>query len=324
HIEVQIFGNGSGGVIAIGERDCSIQRRNQKVIEETPAPGISPQIRGQLFAAATKLGKIVNYASAGTVEFIYDNAEQKFYFLEVNTRLQVEHGVTEEVSGIDLVEWMIRLAAGELPALESLVPASQGHSIQARIYAEDPNKNFQPSSGLLTEVVFPANTRVDTWIETGTEISPYYDPLIAKIIVKGTNRGEALAKLARAIQQTRIYGIETNQSYLQAVLRNDLFQRGEVSTKLLAQLEYRPVTIDVLEAGTQTSVQDYPGRLGYWAVGVPPSGPMDMFAFRVGNRLLGNSSDAAGLEITMSGPTLRFNTACDVCLTGAAMRVELD
>ncbi|MEY2605623.1 MAG: urea carboxylase [Verrucomicrobiota bacterium] len=324
HIEVQIFGDGEGKVLALGERDCSVQRRNQKVIEETPAPELSHKIRAELCDAATRLGESVNYASAGTVEFIYDTIARKFYFLEVNTRLQVEHGVTEEVSGIDLVEWMIRLAAGELAPLETLVPSMSGHSVQVRIYAEDPNKNFQPSSGLLTEVAFAADARVDTWIETGTEISPYYDPLIAKIIVKGNNRGEALAKLARAIQQTRIYGIETNQSYLQAVLRNDLFQRGEVSTKLLAQLEYRPVTIDVLEAGTQTSVQDYPGRLGYWAVGVPPSGPMDMFAFRVGNRLLGNSSDAAGLEITMSGPTLRFNTACDVCLTGAAMRVELD
>ena len=324
HIEVQIFGDGKGKVLALGERDCSVQRRNQKVIEETPAPELSHKIRAELCDAATRLGESVNYASAGTVEFIYDTIARKFYFLEVNTRLQVEHGVTEEVSGIDLVEWMIRLAADQLAPLETLVPSMSGHSVQVRIYAEDPNKNFQPSSGLLTEVAFAAEARVDTWIETGTEISPYYDPLIAKIIVKGNNRGEALAKLARAIQQTRIYGIETNQSYLQAVLRNDLFQRGEVSTKLLAQLEYRPATIDILEAGTQTSVQDYPGRLGYWAVGVPPSGPMDMFAFRMGNRLLGNSSDAAGLEITMSGPTLRFNADCDICLTGATMRVELD
>jgi urea carboxylase len=324
HIEVQIFGNGKGKVLALGERDCSVQRRNQKVIEETPAPGLSHEIRAELCNAATRLGEAVNYASAGTVEFIYDAIARKFYFLEVNTRLQVEHGVTEEVSGIDLVEWMIRLAADELSPLETLVSSTSGHSVQVRIYAEDPNKNFQPSSGLLTEVAFAAGARVDTWIETGTEISPYYDPLIAKIVVKGIDRGEALDKLAKALQQTRIYGIETNQAYLQTVLRNDLFQRGEVSTKLLAQLEYRPITIDVLEAGTQTSVQDYPGRLGYWAVGVPPSGPMDMLAFRVGNRLLGNSSNAAGLEITMSGPTLRFNADCDICLTGATMRAELD
>jgi urea carboxylase len=324
HIEVQIFGDGKSKVLALGERDCSVQRRNQKVIEETPAPGLRDEIRAELCNAATRLGEAVNYASAGTVEFIYDAIARRFYFLEVNTRLQVEHGVTEEVSGIDLVEWMIRLAADEFPPLETLVPSMSGHSVQVRIYAEDPNKNFQPSSGLLTEVAFAAGARVDTWIETGTEISPYYDPLVAKIIVKGINRGEALGKLTKALQQTRIYGIETNQAYLQTVLGNDLFQQGEVSTQLLAQLEYRPVTIDVLEAGTQTSVQDYPGRLGFWAVGVPPSGPMDMLAFRVGNRLLGNSSEAAGLEITMSGPTLRFNADCDICLTGAGMRTELD
>jgi urea carboxylase len=324
HVEVQIFGDGKGKVLALGERDCSVQRRNQKVVEETPAPRLSQQIRSELSDAATRLGETVNYASAGTVEFIYDTIAKEFYFLEVNTRLQVEHGVTEEVSGIDLVEWMIRLAADELPALEPLVLPMNAHSVQARIYAEDPNKNFQPSSGLLTEVTFATDARVDTWIETGTEVSPYYDPLIAKIIVKGENRDDAIAKLAKALEQTRIYGIETNQAYLQAVLRNDLFRQGAVSTKLLQQLEFRPATIDVLEAGTQTSVQDYPGRLGYWAVGVPPSGPMDSLAFRLGNRLLGNSSDAAGLEITMSGPTLQFNADGDVCLTGAPMQVELD
>ena len=324
HIEVQIFGDGAGGILALGERDCSTQRRNQKVIEETPAPGISEQLRRALFDAATRLGQTVNYSSAGTVEFIYDVVVQKFYFLEVNTRLQVEHGVTEEVTGIDLVEWMIRLAAGDLPSLETLVPSAGGHSIQVRIYAEDPNKNFQPSSGLLTEVFFGSDARVDTWIETGTEVSPYYDPLVAKVVVKADSREKALAKLGRSLAESRIYGIETNQAYLQAVLENDQFRRGEVSTQFLAGFEFQSATIDVLEPGTQTSVQDYPGRLGYWDVGVPPSGPMDMLAFRIGNRLLGNSSDAAGLEFTVSGPTLRFNTDCDACLTGAPMQVKLD
>jgi urea carboxylase len=324
HIEVQIFGDGKGAVLALGERDCSVQRRNQKVIEETPAPGISDDIRAELFDAARRLGKTVNYASAGTVEFIYDSVTKEFFFLEVNTRLQVEHGVTEEVTGIDLVEWMIRLAAGELPALETLAPLTRGHSIQLRVYAEDPNKNFQPSAGLLTQVAFTPNARVDTWIETGTEISPYYDPLIAKVIVNGRNRAEALSRAENALERTRIYGIETNQAYLSAILRDERFRQGRVSTRLLDQLAFRSATVDVLEPGTQTTVQDYPGRLRYWAVGVPPSGPMDIFAFRIGNRLLSNTSGAAGLEMTLAGPTLRFNTDCDVCLTGAAMRAELD
>jgi urea carboxylase len=324
HVEVQIFGDGRGQVLAIGERDCSIQRRNQKVIEETPAPGLSSAVRKSLFEVAVNLGQSVNYASAGTVEFIYDSASEQFYFLEVNTRLQVEHGVTEAVSGIDLVEWMIRLAAGELPPLETLIPICEGHSIQVRIYAEDPNKNFQPSAGLLTEVAFPEDARIDTWVEQGTEISPFYDPLIAKIIVKSNDRRGVLAKMKDALQQTRIYGIETNQSYLESVLEDEQVARGEYTTRLLLSFDYKPATLDVLEPGTQTSVQDYPGRLGYWAVGVPPSGPMDALAFRFGNRLLGNPSTAAGLEVTISGPTLRFNSDCDFCLTGAAMKAELD
>jgi len=324
HVEVQIFGDGKGQVLAVGERDCSIQRRNQKVVEETPAPNLSDAVRKRLFEVAVSLGKTVNYASAGTVEFIYDSLAQTFYFLEVNTRLQVEHGVTEAVTGIDLVEWMIRLTAGELPPLETLISVSEGHSIQVRLYAEDPNKNFQPSSGLLTEVLFPNDTRIDTWVERGTEISPYYDPLIAKIIVKGGDRQGALTKMKNALQQTRIYGIETNQSYLAAVLENEQVKRGEVTTRLLSSIKYKPATLDVLESGTQTSVQDYPGRLGFWAVGVPPSGPMDALAFRFGNRLLGNAPEAAGLEITISGPTLRFNTDCDFCLTGAVMKADLD
>jgi urea carboxylase len=324
HIEVQIFGDGKGQILAIGERDCSIQRRNQKVIEETPAPNLSESVRKRLFEAAIGLGKAVQYTSAGTVEFIYDQVAQKFYFLEVNTRLQVEHGVTEEVAGVDLVEWMIRLAADELPPLGTLVPCCQGHSMEARIYAEDPNKNFQPSSGLLTEVNFPEDTRIDTWIERGTEVSPYYDPLIAKVIVKGDDRQDALAKMKKALRQTRIYGIETNQSYLESVLESQEVRQGNATTSLLSGFNFRPETLDVLEPGTQTSVQDYPGRLGYWAVGVPPSGPMDALAFRLGNRLLGNISEAAGLEITISGPTLRFNAGGEFCLTGAPMEAELD
>ena len=156
HIEVQVFGDGAGTVLALGERDCSVQRRNQKVIEETPAPGLTDAQRAELHATAVRLAQAVNYRSAGTVEFVYDAATGQFYFLEVNTRLQVEHGVTEQVTGVDLVAWMVRLAAGDLPPLATLAPTPQGASIQVRLYAEDPAKNFQPSAGLLTEVVFPA------------------------------------------------------------------------------------------------------------------------------------------------------------------------
>ena len=324
HIEAQIFGDGRGKVIALGERDCSVQRRNQKVIEETPAPGISEEQRQNLLDTAVRLAQAVKYRSAGTVEFVYDVDAEQFYFLEVNTRLQVEHCVTEEVTGFDLVEWMIQLAIGQMPDLDSIVVKPQGASIQARIYAEDTDKNFQPSSGLLTEVLFPDFARVDSWIETSTEVTPFYDPLLAKIIVKGANRQEAIAKLQEALAASRIKGIETNLEYLSVIAASPVFAAAAQTTKFCESLEYHPRSIDVLEPGTQTTVQDYPGRVGYWDIGVPPSGPFDAYAFRLGNRILGNDEKAAGLEITVTGPTLTFNHATTICLTGAQTSATLN
>ena len=324
HVEVQIFGDGRGNVIALGERDCSTQRRNQKVIEETPAPGLTDEMRAALFEAAVKLGREVGYRSAGTVEFVYDVPAKAFYFLEVNTRLQVEHGVTELVTGLDLVEWMLRVAAGDPPDLAAYRHAPQGSSIQVRIYAEDPGKNFQPSSGLLTEVTLPEDARCDHWIEAGTEVSPYYDPLIAKLMVHAADRPSAITKLAEALAATRIEGIETNRDYLRQIIASDAFTSGEMFTAFLKDFPYHARTIEVLDGGTLTTVQGYPGRLGFWAVGVPPSGPMDSLAFRLGNRLLNNLEGAAGLEMTMTGATFRFNVATTICLTGAEMRARLD
>src|SRR5271168_1690288 len=200
HIEVQIFGDGAGEVIALGERDCSIQRRNQKVIEEAPATDFSPSTRDRLQASAVRLGRAVNYRSAGTVEFVYDVKREEFYFLEVNTRLQVEHCVTEEVTGIDLVEWMIRTAAKE--RIELIKPEPCGASIQARLYAEDPALGFRPSSGEITRARFAQSARVETWVEDGTEISSHYDPLLAKIIVSGVDRRDAVTKLREALKDT--------------------------------------------------------------------------------------------------------------------------
>jgi urea carboxylase len=324
HIEVQIFGDGRGNVIALGERDCSTQRRNQKVIEETPAPGLSDEQRGALYDAAVRLGLEVGYRSAGTVEFVFDVQASAFYFLEVNSRLQVEHGVTEMVTGIDLVEWMLKTAASEPPDLAGYRHEPRGSSIQVRIYAEDPGKNFQPSSGLLTEVCFPEEVRCDHWIEAGTEVSTFYDPLVAKLIVHAGTRDEAITKLSEALAAARIEGIETNRDYLRQVVASDAFRRGDVSTAFLRDFPFRPRTIDVLEGGTMTTVQGYPGRLGYWPVGVPPSGPMDSLSHRLGNRLLNNLEGAAGIEMTMTGAAFRFNIATTICLTGAEMRARLD
>lgn len=329
HIEVQIVGDGAGRVVHLGERDCSVQRRNQKVIEETPAPHISDDIRRKLCDAATALGAAINYRSAGTVEFLYDQQSQAFYFLEVNTRLQVEHGVTEAVTGVDLVEWMLNIAAQDYRCLSDWALSAQakkpgGHAIQVRLYAEDPGKNFQPSAGLLTEVAFPDNLRVDTWVETGTVVSSHYDPMLGKIIASGQSRNEALQALVSGLAQTRVAGIETNLAYAHQIVLSEDFVAGNHTTAFLNNFDFKPCTIDVIQAGTQTLVVDYPGRIGYWNVGIPPSGPMDDYSHRLANRLLDNAADAAALEITVSGPVLRFNTATRFVLAGVNVSATLD
>ncbi|MEE3927313.1 urea carboxylase [Pseudomonas viridiflava] len=330
HLEVQVFGDGQGEVLALGVRDCSVQRRNQKVLEETPAPNLPEGMADELCAAAIKLAKAVNYRSAGTVEFVFDSQDKRFYFLEVNTRLQVEHGVTEQVWGVDLVGWMVQLAAGDLPPLAELQATLKpnGHAIQARLYAEDPGRDFQPCPGLLTAVSFPPADgqalRIDTWVEAGCEIPPFFDPMIAKLISWAPSRDEASAALAEALAESRLYGVETNRDYLRQIIADTPFASGQPWTRCLEDLVYRADTFEVLSGGTQTSVQDYPGRLGYWAVGVPPSGPMDSRALRQGNLLLGNAEGCAALEITMSGPLLRFNTDAVVAVTGATIPLTLD
>jgi urea carboxylase len=326
HIEVQIFGDGKGNVIALGERDCSAQRRHQKVLEETPAPGLTQATREHLYASAILLTKSVNYASAGTVEFIYDDDTGEFYFLEVNTRLQVEHGVTEEVTGVDLVEWMIRQASGDMPPLDSFAIRPKGASIEARVYAEDPAQNFQPTPGKLTLVKFPSAelARVETWIESGATITPFYDPMIAKIIVSGKDREEALQKLDTALEATAIDGTETNLRYLRHVARTPEFVSGSITTAFLGGFCFARNAIEVLEGGTQTTIQDYPGRIGYWHVGVPPSGPMDHLSFRIANRLVGNSENTAAIEFATMGGRIRFHSDQLIALTGADMGAKLN
>jgi urea carboxylase len=324
HIEVQIFGDGAGRVMALGERDCSLQRRNQKVVEEAPAPNLPVPKRAALIAAAVRLGEAARYLSAGTVEFLYDADREEFFFLEMNTRLQVEHGVTEEVMGIDLVEWMIRGAAGDFAMLDAPAPAPNGHSVQVRLYAEDPALDYRPTTGTLTNVVFPENIRAETWVMAGTNISAFYDPMLAKLIVHGPTRADAIAAMQNALDTSRVDGIETNLRWLRDVLREPRFASGEVTTRLLAGVAHRPASVRVISGGTSTTVQDWPGRLGLWDVGVPPSGPMDDRSLRLGNLLLGNPEGTAGLEVTASGPTLLFEAPARICLTGADFAAKLD
>jgi len=321
HVEVQIFGHG-GTVSVLGVRDCSAQRRHQKVIEETPACGLPAALVGRLEGWAAALATSVGYRSAGTVEFVVDADRGDAAFLEVNTRLQVEHGVTELVTGIDLVEWMVREAAGLEVAMPAEVPG--GAAIEVRLYAEDPAHPSRPAVGPLAEVAFPAGVRVDTWVARGSEITAWYDPLLAKLLVWGPDRPTAVVALAAALAATRLEGVATNLAFLRDTVAAPGFVAGGYSTDFLGRVEHVVAAAEVLEAGMQTTVQDHPGRLGYWAVGVPPSGPMDDLAFRRANLLVGNHPGTAALEITFTGPTLRFDGAAVVALTGAPMEATLD
>ncbi|HEY8984881.1 MAG TPA: 5-oxoprolinase/urea amidolyase family protein, partial [Streptomyces sp.] len=323
HIEVQVFGDGTGEVVTFGDRDCSLQRRNQKVIEEAPAPDLPAHIRTQLTESARDLCASVAYRSAGTVEFVYDAAREEAYFLEVNTRLQVEHPVTEEIYGVDLVAWMLRLAQGDRDVVRT-PPAPRGHAVEARLYAEDPTREHRPSAGLLTRVAYPDDVRVDGWVETGTEVTTSYDPMLAKVIAHGTDRADALRRLSKALAATRLDGIETNLGLLQAALENGEFSTATHSTATLTTVTDPTPRIEVVSAGTLTTVQDWPGRTAHWQVGVPPSGPMDDRSFRLGNRALGNPEGTPGLECTLQGPELRFTHPTTVCVTGAPAEVTVD
>ncbi|MGM9379583.1 5-oxoprolinase/urea amidolyase family protein [Streptomyces antibioticus] len=323
HVEVQVFGDGAGRVVTFGDRDCSLQRRNQKVLEEAPAPGLPDRVRAELASAARDLCASVGYRSAGTVEFVYDAAREEAYFLEVNTRLQVEHPVTEEIYGVDLVAWMLRLARGERDVVHDPGPP-RGHAVEARLYAEDPSRDHRPSAGLLTRVEFPAGVRVDGWVETGTEVTTSYDPMLAKVIAYGADREHALRRLDEALARTRIDGIETNLGLVRAALADPRFTTAAHSTATLAEVHDPTPRVEVVSGGTLTTVQDWPGRTGHWQVGVPPSGPMDDRSFRLGNRALGNPEGAPGLECTLQGPSLRFTHPTTVCVTGAPAPVTVD
>ena len=324
HIEVQIFGNQYGEVAALGERDCSVQRRNQKVVEESPAPNISDGVRSRMYEAAESLAGAAGYRSAGTVEFLYDEDSQEFYFLEVNTRLQVEHGITEEVLGIDLVEWMVREAAGELRNLKSLVGKPEGHAIEVRVYAEDCLNNFRPSTGKIDKVEFSPLARVETWIRDNVEISSLYDPMLAKLIVHAPTRDGAVEKMGRVLSESKLYGVTNNMEYLSSLFVQESYRTGKVHTKMLEGFMPEERALEVLDGGVLTTVQDYPGMVGYWTVGVPPCGPMDSFSFRLGNRILGNDEGAAGLEMTLRGGAYKFRTMTSFCLTGAEVEASLD
>ncbi|KAI1320319.1 allophanate hydrolase subunit 2-domain-containing protein [Xylariaceae sp. FL0255] len=332
HIEVQVLGDGNGRVISLGTRDCSLQRRHQKVVEEAPASLIPTDVCALMEWAALRLTKHVNYRSAGTVEFLYDIDTQKFYFLEVNTRLQVEHPVTEAAYGpVDLVRCMVEIAAGgkdcDKVFREQWLCSRFG--IEARVYAEDPLHEFLPCTGSITElkldqsdIPIDEHVRFDTWIMKGTKISGLYDPLLGKIIARGMTREEALNHLVRGLESLVIEGVQTNVAYLLQVLTSDKFKTGyyKSPTRYLDH-HFKPQFLEIIKPGAETTIQDL-GRPGFWSVGVPPSGPMDEPSFRQANHLLNNSPTCAGLECHLSGPTIKFHCDSWIAVTGAACEIR--
>ena len=235
HIEIQVFGDTHGNCVYLFERDCSVQRRHQKLLEEAPAPGMTLERRSAMGQAAVNAAKAVGYVGAGTVEFIA-NQDGSFYFMEMNTRLQVEHPVTEMITGLDLVEWQLRVAGGQPLPLTQEQLEIDGHAIEARVYAEDPDKGFLPSTGRLVHLITPAESdsvRVDTGVEQGDEITPYYDPMIAKLIVWGADRKQALARMRRALAQYRVVGVSNNINFLSRLVALPSFANAELDTGLI-------------------------------------------------------------------------------------------
>jgi geranyl-CoA carboxylase alpha subunit len=236
HIEIQVFADNHGNVVYLGERDCSIQRRHQKVVEEAPSPFVDEQLRQLMGKAAVDAAKSCSYRGAGTVEFLVDS-NKDFYFLEMNTRLQVEHPVTELITGLDLVEWQLLVASGDVLPLSQDEITLTGHAVEVRLYAEDPRDNFMPQTGTILQWSTPERdgVRVDTGIQAGQVVSPHYDPMIAKVITYGKNRDIAIRKLASAIQDSNIIGVNTNKLFLQNILRHPVFGAGEATTAFIEQ-----------------------------------------------------------------------------------------
>lgn len=337
HIEVQVFGDGAGHVVALGDRECSAQRRRQKVMEEAPAPGLPNDVRKAMHDASVALCAKHHYRSAGTVEFVVDADTHEWFFLEVNTRLQVEHGITELVLRVDIAAAMILLGGG-VDVMSSFPSAdkSTGVAIQARIYAENPVKDYIPSAGTVTYITWPDDTgnepklppstelRIDRWAESGVVVSGHYDPMLGKVMAWGRTRPLAVLALKAALSHTVVCGLDVNIPLLHQILEHSNFRAGAYTTRLLSTIVPVAPVVEVIEPGLQSSLQDYPGRVGYWNIGVSPSGPMDAYAMGMANALVGNDSSACALEITVAGPTLLFHVDAVVALAGGSFAATLD
>jgi 3-methylcrotonyl-CoA carboxylase alpha subunit len=314
HIEIQVFADRHGNAVHLGERDCSLQRRHQKVIEETPAPGMTKALRAKMGAAAVEAARAVGYVGAGTVEFVADGSkglrDDGFWFIEMNTRLQVEHPVTEEVTGLDLVAWQFQVAAGEkLPRTQAEI-AFDGHAIEARVYAEDPDNGFLPSTGSIVGLEFPPDLRIDSGVEKGGEVTPFYDPMIAKLVAHAPTREAALQHLAHGLDRSFVAGVRTNVAFLGALCRAESFREGKVDTgfidRNLAALGVAPHEPDRAAAAAGVA-QLLAGDHAETAVSESGAEPYSPWAARDGFQLAGVRRVAMPIVIDGQGAEAAVN-----------------
>ena len=328
HVEVQVFADAAGNVVHLFERDCSLQRRHQKVIEEAPAPGLSDRLRHTLGVAACAAATAIAYEGAGTVEFILDldavdaAGDPAFYFMEMNTRLQVEHPVTEAITGFDLVEWQLRVARGEMLPVHQDAIVATGHAVEARLYAEDPDNGFLPSTGTLTRVRFPAGTafangspRIDSGVETGSAISVFYDPMIAKVIAYGPDRASAIDGLVAALDGCVVEGVRTNRAFLARLVDHPAFRSGDIDTGFIARHEADLRTpegvsddaVIVAALGVAPVMSAAPTmfeRLGDWRLNLPARQYVDLFrpdGSRVALTITGEVVDGLAVPVMATG-----------------------
>jgi 3-methylcrotonyl-CoA carboxylase alpha subunit len=317
HIEVQVFGDEQGNVVHLFERDCSLQRRHQKVIEEAPAPGMTPEVRAAVCDAAVRAARAVDYVGAGTIEFIADASEglraDRVWFMEMNTRLQVEHPVTEAITGVDLVEWQLRIASGEaLPLAQDEISVC-GHAVEARLCAEDPAVGFLPSSGPLTEFWIPELVRVDSAVEAGDSVSPFYDSLIAKLIAFGATREEALQALTAVLENTCVWPVKTNAGFLARVLNHADFREGRIDTGFI---EERPALTEKPQPDSAIQREAAGARL--WAA---TGGDADSAWGRPSGFRL-NAPPALNVRLAYDGGRLTIDASGEAVSSRAAVIVE--
>lgn len=324
-------------MVAFGERECSLQRRYQKVIEECPSPFVEQHtgLREEILSAAVNYASQLKYKSVGTVEFLVDDETADFFFLEMNTRLRIEHGITELCYGADLVHLVLRQADYEhggqlgLPSniLKNLGESQlQGCAIEVRVYAEIPLRDFAPSPGVLQHVEWASGegVRVDTWVRSGQRITPLYDPLIGKLMVHTVaGRAAAQEKMLLALKNTSLQGTQSSLEYLSKIIQSEMFSSGGTLTNSLSLFKIDSCSVQMIDPGVFTTIQDYPGRVttGH---GVPPGGPMDNLSAQISNILVGNDPGTELFEITISGPELLFHEAAIVAICGAELPITLD